>query len=155
MNTEETSENIFTYCILNNEFQLKTLHQRLGWKYFKKTLQDQDGKELFRKTKKVFIKNIKSPSHLLPCKLPCQFISRTSTKTKITNCINVFIVLTIVETAMEVLPLLMIYLFNYRRLDLACKRVKYFILSVLFKSSALSALFCFCCYFLADIWYNL
>ena len=30
MNTEQTSENIFTYCILNNEDQLKASHQRLG-----------------------------------------------------------------------------------------------------------------------------
>ena len=47
-----------------------------GWgkNIFKKSLQGQDGKELFRKTKEVFIK-IKSPSHLLPCKLLHQCVS--------------------------------------------------------------------------------
>ena len=45
MNTEQTSENIFTYCISNNEYQLKTSH---GVKNIsKKALQGQDGKELF------------------------------------------------------------------------------------------------------------
>ena len=41
-----------------------------------------------------------------------------STKTKIPNCIAFFAVPTIVETAMEALPLLIIYLFNQGRLDL-------------------------------------
>ena len=52
MNTEQASENVFTYCILNNEDQFNTSHRGLGWKYFKKPLQDQDGKELFVKWKK-------------------------------------------------------------------------------------------------------
>ena len=59
MNIEQKSKNIFKYCILNNEDQLNTSHGRLGWKYFqkkKKPLQGWDRKELFRKTKKVFIK---------------------------------------------------------------------------------------------------
>ena len=30
MNAEQISENILTYCLLNNEDQLKTLHRRLG-----------------------------------------------------------------------------------------------------------------------------
>ena len=62
-------------------------HHTGGWgeNMFKKPLQD--GKELFRKTKKSFHKNVKSSSHLLPCKLPRQFVSWTSTKTKIANCI--------------------------------------------------------------------
>ena len=38
LNTEQTSENIFTHCILNNKDLLNTSHGRLGWKYFKKTL---------------------------------------------------------------------------------------------------------------------
>ena len=67
MSTKQTSENIFKYCTLNNEDQLKTSHRRLGQEYIKKSLQNQDGKDLFRKTKKVFIKIKKSPSHLLPC----------------------------------------------------------------------------------------
>ena len=56
MNTEKTSENIFTYCILDNEDQLKTSHRRLRKNISKKPLQGQDKKELFRETKKVFIK---------------------------------------------------------------------------------------------------
>ena len=56
MNTDKTSENIFTYCILDNEDQLKTSHRRLRKNISKKPLQGQDKKELFRETKKVFIK---------------------------------------------------------------------------------------------------
>ena len=56
MNTEETSENSFAYCILNNEDQLKTSQRKLGWHISKKPLQGQDGKQLFRKTKKAFMK---------------------------------------------------------------------------------------------------
>ena len=56
MNTEKTSENIFTYCILDNEDQLKTSHRRLRKNISKKPLQGQDKKELFCETKKVFIK---------------------------------------------------------------------------------------------------
>ena len=35
MNTKQTSENIFTHCILNNEDQLKT-YTEVGVKIFKK-----------------------------------------------------------------------------------------------------------------------
>ena len=67
------------------------------------------GRNIFVKQKS-FHKNIKSSSHLLPCKLPRQFVSWTSTKT-ISNCIVFFAVPNIVETAMEALPL-QIYLFS-------------------------------------------
>ena len=55
MNTKQTSENILLYCTLNNEDQLKNSG---GWgeNISRKTTQGQDGKEFFRKTKKVFIK---------------------------------------------------------------------------------------------------
>ena len=49
MNTEQTSENIFTYCKINNEDQLK--HHTGGWdKNIKKK------KKKKNPTKKVFIK---------------------------------------------------------------------------------------------------
>ena len=67
MSTEQTSKNIFTYYIMNNEDQLKTSHGRLGKNTSKNILQSQDEKKLFCKTKKSFHENIKSPSHLLPC----------------------------------------------------------------------------------------
>ena len=69
------------------------------------------GKELFLKTKKVLIK-ICNISHLLSCKLPHRFISWVSRKTKMPNCIVSFAVPIIVETAMEALALLVIYIFN-------------------------------------------
>ena len=54
---------------MTNEDQLKT--SQGSWvKVFRKNLQGQEGKELFRKTEKVLIK-----IHLLHCKLPYKFIS--------------------------------------------------------------------------------
>ena len=52
-----------------------------------------------------------SERHLLPCILLCKFISWTSRKTIIPNCIF-FPASNILETAMEAFPLLVIYLFN-------------------------------------------
>ena len=69
------------------------------------------GKKLFLKTKKVLIKTC-NISHLLSCKLPHKFISWVSRKTKMPNSIVSFAILIIVETALEALPLLVIYLFN-------------------------------------------
>ena len=54
MSTEQTSKNIFIYCIMNNEDQLKISEGRLGENVSKKILQDE--KKLFRKTKKIFMK---------------------------------------------------------------------------------------------------
>ena len=82
-----------------------------GVKMFQKKLQGQEGKELFLKTKKILMK-ICNISHLRSCKLPQKFTSWVSKKTKMPNCIVSFAVPIIVETAMEALPLLVIYLFN-------------------------------------------
>ena len=48
----------------------------------------------------------------MSCKLPRKFISWVSRNTKMPNCIVFFAVPITVETAMEALPLLVIYLFN-------------------------------------------
>ena len=68
------------------------------------------GKELFLK-KKSFHK-ICNILHLLSCKLPCKFISWSSKKMKMPNCMVSFAVPIIVEIAIEALPLLVIYLLN-------------------------------------------
>ena len=93
MNIEQKSKNIFKYCILNNEDQLNTAHGRLGWKYFKKktTLTRLREEGTFSQNEISFHQNKKTPSHLLTCKLPRQFVSWTSTKTKIPNCIVFFL----------------------------------------------------------------
>ena len=52
MNTEQTSENIFTYCILNNEDQLKTSHRRLGKNISKKPCKVKMRRNFFVKRKK-------------------------------------------------------------------------------------------------------
>ena len=68
-------------------------------------------KELFLNAKKVLIK-ICNTSHLLSCNLSAKFISWVSRNTKMPNCIVFFAVPITVETAMEALSLLVIYLFN-------------------------------------------
>ena len=59
---------------MTNEDQLK-ISPGTWVEIFQNKLQSQEGKDLLRKTKKVFIKNIQNISHLLPCKLPHKFIS--------------------------------------------------------------------------------
>ena len=84
-----------------------------------KKLHGQEGKKLFCKTKKSSHKNIQYSSHLLPGKFPRKSISRASRKAKMPNCVIFVPVPTIVETAMEAFPLLILYLLNKGRLDLA------------------------------------
>ena len=73
MDTEQTSKNIFTNCILNNDDQLKTSHWRLGitlefgLKIFQKNPTRSRWGGTFSQNEKRFHKNIKSPSHSLPC----------------------------------------------------------------------------------------
>ena len=59
---------------MTNEDQLK-ISPGTWVEIFQNKLQRQEGKDLFRKTKKELIKNIQNISHLLPCKLPHKFIS--------------------------------------------------------------------------------
>ena len=94
MNTEQTSKNIFTYCILNNE------DQQVRVKVFQKSLQGQDGKELLRKISITFT--------ALQIAWSVWFLE----KYKDTKFNIFFLVPTIVEAVMEALLLLIIYHFN-------------------------------------------
>ena len=126
MNTEQTNKNNFMYYVLNNEDQLKTSHRSLWQQYFKKTLQGQERKERFRKTEMVFIKiyNLHHIYYIGNCLVNLLPGLLRRQKQKIACCFfcccffSFFAVPTIVKTAMEALPLLIIYLFNYGRLDL-------------------------------------
>ena len=87
-------------------------HHTGGWgkNISRKTLQGQNEKELFRKTKKKNYRNIKSPNLLIASLFlrvlhSCLcFSGFFSSKTKISNCIVFFVAPTIVETAMAAFP---------------------------------------------------
>ena len=78
----------------------------------KKSLHCHKGKELFRKMKKA---HIETYNIYIYFQRPEEFISWTSRKTQMPNCI--FSVPNIVETPMVALPLLVINLFNQGVLD--------------------------------------
>ena len=114
-------EKLFVLWTLNRQAKtfLSTVYgiMKISWKHHtggwgknisRKNLQDQDGKELFCKTKKKIYRNIKSPC-LANClvNLFLQLLQRQKYQIAV-----FFVVPIIVETAMEALPLLVIYLFN-------------------------------------------
>ena len=110
MNTEQKSKNIFKYCILNNEDQLNTSHGRLGWKYFKKKkipCKVEIGRNFFAKRKKFSWKYKNSITFTnLQIAPSIRFLDFYKDKNTKLHSFFFFAVPTIVETAMEALPLL-------------------------------------------------
>ena len=117
---EKCIKRFYIECLVNQMTLLQTFSRQISHycrtikrkqKCFKENYRVNRGNELFLKTKKVLIK-ICNISHLTSCKLPRKLISWVSRNTKISNCIVFFTVPITVETAMEALPQLVIYLFN-------------------------------------------